>query len=181
MINYQSIFIVIFILFFPKSVLAEDLVVKSNFFANLSLFCGQSLTGKTLYPQDPAHSFANKVLIIHFASCEQSTIKVPFKVGNDNSRTWIFSLSEKGFSLKHDHRHSDGTPDELTMYGGWANQKGNQFTQYFAADSETKKMLPEASTNVWQVTIDPEKQTLIYALKRHEKPRYEAVFQLVKP
>jgi hypothetical protein len=25
---------------------------------------------------------------------------------------------EEGLQLKHDHRHEDGTPDEVTMYGG---------------------------------------------------------------
>ena len=52
-------------------------------------------------------------------------------VGEDRSRTWILTLSEKGLLFKHDHRHPDGTPDKITMYGGWAAEGGTAYLNVF--------------------------------------------------
>jgi hypothetical protein len=79
--------------------------------------------------------------------------------------------------LKHDHRHANGTPDEVTMYGGWATE-GDATRQRFAADEETAKLIPDAATNVWTIEIDTARQRLTYALERHSQPRYKAVFHL---
>jgi hypothetical protein len=80
--------------------------------------------------------------------------------------------------LVHDHRHADGTPDEITMYGGWAAPEGTAQRQRFPADSDTRKLIPEAATNVWMVEIDKEKQQLVYYLERHNEP-YRAVFKMI--
>jgi hypothetical protein len=64
------------------------------------------------------------------------------------------------------------------MYGGWAAVEGTVYRQRFPADSATKKLIPEAATNVWTVEIDKEKKQLVYYLERDNKPRYRAVFKL---
>ena len=50
-------------------------------------------------------------------------------VGEDRSRTWIVSvLSDGRLRLKHDHRHEDGEPDAITMYGGdMEKEKGSEW------------------------------------------------------
>jgi hypothetical protein len=151
----------------------------NNFFAKLSQYCGQSIEGKTVFPDDPNHAFVNKKLIMYVAKCTGQEIRIPFKVGEDTSRTWIISKTNKGLLLKHDHRHADGTPDEITMYGGYADSKSTPLSVNFVADVATAKMLPEASTNVWTLSFDKKNKQFIYSLKRHNKPRYEAVFDLL--
>jgi hypothetical protein len=99
------------------------------------------------------------------------------QAGEDKSRTWILTLREGRLLLKHDHRHADGTPDNVTMYGGWANE-GDANRQRFPADSDTAKLLPEAATNVWTLEIDSANEQFVYALERHGQPRYKAVFTL---
>ncbi len=152
--------------------------IAAMFFHALSAYCGKTLTGKTTFPNDPNHDFANKALVLNFASCKENKIKVPFAVGNDHSRTWIITLNEGKLSLKHDHRHKDGSPDEVTNYGGTANTQGTKWQQHFPADEFTTLLIPAAATNIWTLTINLETKTLTYGLTRHGKDRYRAIFKL---
>lgn len=147
---------------------------KTAFFNNLSSLCEKVFVGYSTYPEDPAHDFAGKLLVANFSECSDSEVRVKFVVGEDHSRTWVITKSDQGLLLKHDHRHEDGTPDEVTNYGGWANNKGNTWQQHFEADQETADLIPAASTNVWMLAFDPKSQVLTYDLKRHNKPRYQA-------
>ncbi len=145
-----------------------------EFFNNLSSLCGQVFSGHSTFPDDPAHDFAGKLLVADFATCTTQQVRIKFAVGEDHSRTWVVSQSDQGLLLKHDHRHADGTPDEITNYGGWANDQGGPWRQHFAADQETAELIPAAATNVWMLQYDPASQTLTYDLKRHDLPRYQA-------
>ena len=145
------------------------------FFQNLKTLCGQRFEGSTVFPDDPDHALAGKKLTISFERCSEGEVRIPLQAGEDRSRTWILTLSGKGLLLKHDHRHADGTPDVVTMYGGWATE-GDARRQRFAADEETAKLIPEAATKVWTIEIDTAAQQLTYALERHSQPRYKAVF-----
>lgn len=151
---------------------------QNSFFNNLKIVCGKSFTGKTIFPDDPNHVFAGKHLIIQVASCTDAEIRIPFKVGEDTSRTWILTKLDNRLLLKHDHRHEDGTPDEITMYGGYANEKGTDLSQSFMADEETKRLVPAGKTNVWTISFDKTQNHLFYYLERNDKPRYKAVFDL---
>ena len=147
---------------------------SQSFFNNMKDLCGEVFTGASTYPDDPDHDFAGKKLVADFADCSENQIRIKFAVGEDHSRTWVVTQSDQGLLLKHDHRNPDGTPDEVTNYGGWANQAGTSYKQYFEADQETADLLPEAATNVWMLAYDPETKVLTYDLKRHNKPRYQA-------
>lgn len=148
------------------------------FFDRLQQFCGQSFSGATQFPEDPEHPLAGKTLTMRVASCSPTEIRIPFEVDSDRSRTWILTLGDGGLRLKHDHRHEDGTPDEITNYGGWATAEGSATRQSFPADEETAAMLPEAATNVWTLIIDDANKQFVYDLQRHGQPRYRAVFDL---
>jgi hypothetical protein len=165
-------------LLLPTAVAGES-DSRSSFFEGLAALCGSIFEGHSTFPPDPEHPFAGKLLSATIASCSESEIRVPFVVGADRSRTWVLTRSEEGLLLKHDHRHEDGTPDEITMYGGWASDTGSGLSQSFAADDHTKQLLPEASTNVWTLTLAPDGRGLTYYLERHAQPRFEAKLELV--
>jgi len=155
-----------------------DAVAATQFFENVRKLCGKRFDGATEFPLDePGHPLAGKKLTISVERCSDNEIRVPLQAGEDKSRTWILTLREGRLLLKHDHRHADGTPDKVTMYGGWALD-GDANRQRFAADSETATLIPEAATNVWTMEIDTAKEQFIYALERHGQPRYKAVFSL---
>ena len=154
---------------------------QKQFFENLRKLCGKQFAGATEFPQNADHAMVGKKLIVSVASCSATEIRIPLQVGEDKSRTWIFTLSEKGLLLKHDHRHADGTPDKQTNYGGWATDAGTATRQHFAADEETAKLIPEAATNVWTLEVNEANGRLTYALERDKAPRYKAVFDLKAP
>ena len=147
---------------------------QPQFFERLSSQCGARFSGASVFPQDPADSFAGKLLVAHVASCKDDEIRIPFAVGEDRSRTWIVRREAGTITLKHDHRHADGTPDTLTMYGGAAGEGGSALSQSFAADAATAAMLPAAATNVWTITLSADGRRLTYALARDGKPRFKA-------
>jgi len=149
-----------------------------EFFNNMSTMCGQRYEGVTDFPQNADHPMVGKKLVITFGPCTKDEIRIPFQVGEDQSRTWILSLGDKSLLFKHDHRHPDGTPDKVTMYGGWSAANDTPHLQRFPADADTVKLIPEAATNVWTLQIIPEKQQLVYYLERHGQPRYRAIFDL---
>jgi len=152
---------------------------REQFFAELKGICGARFEGAMTFPSDGRDDFTGKLLVATFASCSDDEVRVPFLVGEDRSRTWIFSRTADGLQLKHDHRHPDGTPDDVTMYGGMAQGSGSQWTQSFAADVYTAKLIPAASTNVWTVSLSPDARTLTYHLERDAKPRFTAVLKRV--
>lgn len=147
---------------------------RDAFFANLGALCGATFEGASVFPREAGDAFAGKKLVANVARCSANEIRVPFIVGEDRSRTWIFTRTGSGLELKHDHRHADGTPDEQTMYGGMAGDKGTPHAQSFHADAYTAKLIPAAATNVWTVTLSPDGKTLTYFLERDAKPRFKA-------
>jgi hypothetical protein len=147
---------------------------RADFFARLTAMCGATFEGASVFPRDAGDAFAGKKLVAHVATCTANEVRVPFIVGADRSRTWIFTKSSAGLELKHDHRHADGTPDEQTMYGGMANDKGSASAQSFEADAYTAKLIPAASTNVWTLTLAPDGMAMSYHLARDGKPRFKA-------
>lgn len=139
---------------------------------------GQVYQGKMTYPNDPNHDM-NKPMQITIKVVSDKEIRIPLYVGEDRSRTWILTRTEEGVLLKHDHRHEDGTPDELTNYGGFAAGSPPLGIQLvFPADEQTKTMLPEAVTNAWSLRLSPDHSRLSYYLERHSQPRFEATFEL---
>jgi hypothetical protein len=144
------------------------------FFDVLSSLCGQRFEGAMTFPTEGQDDFAGKLLVAKIESCTETEIRVPFDVGEDHSRTWIVSKTEQGLQLKHDHRHADGTPDEVNMYGGLAVDKGSKLSQAFAADTHTAKIIPAASTNVWNLTLNSDRTSMTYHLTRHDAPRFTA-------
>ncbi len=153
---------------------------QDQYYDNLGSLCGTTFEGKMTFPVEGQDSFAGKLLVAKFESCTEDEIRVPFLVGEDASRTWIFSKIENGgLQLKHDHRHSDDTPDEVTMYGGIANSEGSVLAQSFEADAYTAELIPAAATNVWNVSLSADQAVLTYHLERNAAPRFTAVLKRI--
>jgi hypothetical protein len=163
----------------PNEAHVESVSAAEAFFQNLSDRCGDVYFGESVFPDDPDHLLYGAELKMTIESCTESQIRIPFQVNEDRSRTWILTLSDEGLLFKHDHRHEDGTPDEITNYGGWAAIEGAAPTKLaFPADEETAALLPEAATNVWTMELDLTNNQFTYFLERHSEPRYKAVFSL---
>ena len=166
-----------FMLASSTPVLAND---NSNaFFHSLEKLCGARFEGAMTFPTSGQDDFAGKLLVADIKSCTSSEIRISFAVGDDTSRTWIISRTAGGLQLQHDHRHPDGTEDAVSMYGGEANAEGTASMQSFAADAHTRKLIPEAATNIWTIRLGDEGNTITYDLQRNGKPRFRAELKRV--
>ncbi|MEJ8801290.1 hypothetical protein [Pontibacter sp. H249] len=154
---------------------------QQSFYKSIANHCGKSYAGKVIFPSDGKDPFAGQALTMHVASCSDTTIRIPFHVGADKSRTWVLNKTAEGLQLKHDHRHEDGTPDEVTMYGGIALASEDKLEQRFPADAYTAQLIPAAATNEWTMALSPDGKTFSYILKRDNQLRFRADFDLTKP
>ena len=126
-------------------------------------------------------TFTGRRLVMHVRECGPGTVRIPFHVGNDRSRTWVLSRTDRGLRLKHDHRHEDGSEDEITQYGGDTAEGGTTSRQEFPADAHTARLIPEAATNVWTVEVEPGEE-FVYALRREGTDRrFRIAFDLRRP
>lgn len=145
----------------------------------LRAHCGKAYEGRLIDPQPTDSSFAGQRLVMHVRSCGD-TVRIPFHVGDDRSRTWVLTRTADGVRLKHDHRHEDGTEDAVTQYGGDSRADGTAARMEFPVDEYTTAMIPYASTNIWTVEITP--TAFIYQLRREGSDRrFRVEFDLAQP
>ena len=131
-----------------------------TFWGNLQKLCGKAYAGTIAADTSNSPDFAGKALVMHVRSCEKNRIRIPFFVGDDRSRTWVLTRKKDRITLKHDHRHEDGKPDKVTMYGGTSNNAGETIRQFFPADEQTTKVVvaptddaPSAAANIWWIEL----------------------------
>lgn len=159
---------VIFSLIFSLNLHANGPLISieshDQFFENIKKLCGKAFEGKVTIDSSNSDGFANKSLIMHVRECSATQLHIPFHVGDNASRTWVITKTGSGLSLKHDHRHKDGSNDESTMYGGHTLDAGWSQVQSFPADQYSKELfvksgIPQSIGNTWQMYIYPEKFT----------------------
>ena len=156
---------------------------QAAFLAGLRSLCGQSFQGRVV-TADPADAdFAGKPLVVS-VECAADSVRMPFRVGEDRSRTWVITRTAGGLRLKHDHRHADGTPDEVTDYGGDTTAPGTAVRQEFPADAYSKALFVRtgrqvSTTNVWAMEVVPGR-LLAYELHRPNR-HFRVEFDLSRP
>lgn len=167
-------------LFLGIVVQAQEKSGAEKFWENLKSHCGKAYNGHLVQPAED-ETFGGKKLVIYLRSCEEGLITIPFYVGEDKSRTFLLTYTEDRIQLKHDHRHKDGSEDEITQYGGRNTNAGLENIQFFPADAETARIIPAASTNVWWITVD--ENSISYNLQRMgtDRPPFKVVFDLTNP
>ena len=157
------------------------------FMARLQALCGKAFAGR-LVTGDPAdEAMASQPLVMHVRECRSGEVRIPFHVGDDRSRTWIVTRTAAGLRLKHDHRHADGAPDELTMYGGDTVTPGTAGRQQFPADAESIALFTRtgrtvSNSNVWAMEVQP--RLFAYELRRPPIPGgrfFRVEFDLTNP
>lgn len=141
-----------------------------EYWQRLTALCGKAFEGELIEHPAGEDGFVGHRLVMHVRDCSAERIRIPFMVGDNRSRTWVLTRRGDRLELKHDHRHEDGTPEEVTMYGGTSTNLGRAFEQYFPADEQTRGVIEAAFSNVWVMRVHPgEKFT--YGLWRLGTPR----------
>lgn len=154
--------LIAFVLTFAAPAFAQTESGNAVFWRELQKLCGKSFAGTVAADTSNSPDFAGKPLVMHVRSCEKDRIRIPFFVGEDRSRTWVLTRKNDRIELKHDHRHEDGKPDKVTMYGGTSNNTGEATRQFFPADEETVRVVappagraPSAAANIWWIDLVP--------------------------
>ena len=158
-----------------------------TFMARLQSLCGQAFEGRVV-TDDPADAdMRSQHLVMHVRECAANEMRIPFHVGDDRSRTWVITRTAQGLRLKHDHRHADGSSDELTMYGGDTATPGTAVRQAFPVDAESVALFTRtdrsvSNTNVW--AMEAGQSVFAYELRRPPIPGgrfFRVEFDLTRP
>lgn len=170
--------LLLLVLFIAQISTAQTKSGAKQFWENLKKHCGKSFEG--LLTNAPANDdFVGKKLVMHVRNCDENTIRIPFFVGDDKSRTWVLTFENDRIQLKHDHRHEDGSEDKITQYGGKSTNSGLPNLQMFPADQQTCELIDYASNNVWWITLD--EKSFSYNLRRIGSDRlFTVTFDLTK-
>lgn len=174
----KLLFITIGLLLFSTLLFGQG---DKEFFKAIRSLEGKTFYGKAIYMPDTtkANDFWGKVLSFRVSSSKRSELRLPFNVGENQTRTWILTKTQGGVRLKHDHRHTDGSPDSITNYGGDSDQKiSTRLSQYFPVDEFTSKLIPAAKTNRWIMEFSPDRKKFYYILERNKELRFKAEFNL---
>lgn len=163
---------------------------QDAFFASLSARCGKAYAGQLASDQEADADMRGRAMVMHIRHCTADRIEIPFHVdglaedgGWDRSRTWIVSRTPTGLRLKHDHRHADGKPDTVTLYGGDTVDNGTATRQSFPVDAESIAMFTAtgrsvSNSNIWSVETTDAGFT--YGLDR-EGRHFRVAFDYAKP
>lgn len=157
------------------------------FFARLTALCGQAFEGRLVTSEAADAAMVGERLMMHVADCTPQQIRIPFHVGANRSRTWVITRTAAGLRLKHDHRHEDGTPDAMTLYGGDTAERGTAERQEFPVDAESIALFRRENravsvTNVW--AVEARAARFAYELRRPPGPNarfFRVEFDLVRP
>lgn len=164
---------------------ATDPAPEALYFERLSNLCnGEAYAGKLVSDDAVDADFKSAAMIMGPATCDGLTVRIPFAVDDDRSRTWVITRTQDGLRLKHDHRHEDGHEDVLTQYGGDSTGDGTAARQDYPVDAETRTLFIaqdiEVSTqNTWTVEIEPG-ETFSYQMSRPER-LFRVEFDLTTP
>lgn len=160
------------------------------FLSRIARHCGQAFEGRIVANEPrPAKpdAFDGKTLTMHVRGCDDPArqLRIPFHVGDDRSRTWVLTRTGNGLRLEHDHRHADGQPDAVTMYGGEAADGGSAERQAFPVDAGSVAMFRNAGLdasvrNVWAMEIEPSRR-FVYELGRPDGRLFRVEFDLTRP
>lgn len=157
----------------------------AQFLSAMAAMCGNAYGGRIVAnePAQPNDAFEGQTLVMHVRTCEPGRVLVPFHVGEDRSRTWVLTLQGDRLRLKHDHRHEDGTEDELTQYGGDSTAPGTATRQEFPVDQFsidlfTRTNRTVSNTNTWAMEVHPGRM-FAYELSRPGR-MFRVEFDLTK-
>ena len=136
--------------------------IYDEFMDNLRAACGGAYPGGlTQEPEGDDMLEGDELLIAHFVECapDEDVVKIAFHIETgpdewDRSRTWIFERTPRGLDIRHDHREEDGSPSEVTMYGGpsRAQVEINENRMEFISIERTEET---GMARGWRVLMEP--------------------------
>jgi len=152
----------------------------AGFLANLTELCGQAFEGVVLDAPDTDPAFnPGDPMLMHIRECRPEEVRVPIWMGEDASRTFVFTTTPVGLDVRHDHRHSDGRAEPNTYYGAVAAHPPVALEPPSATRQEFKRVNDEGVTTGWIAILEEER--FIYGTQRNGEWRHHFEFDLTQP
>lgn len=143
---------------------ADD--AQSQWWQRLQALCGQAYAGQLIRAPEGDDTFRDRDVVMHVRDCSADRVRIPLVIDDDLSRTWVLERTGQGIEFRHDHRHRDGSPEEMTLYGGATSNAGSADTQMFPADEHTRETIPGSGLrSAWLIEIHPDER-FVYAANR---------------
>ena len=145
---------------------------QDRFWNALSALCGQAFAGQmTGFARPGDDGWLDREVVMHVRECTDSEIRIPLHVGYNRSRTWVVTRIGDRFRLKHDHRHEDGSEENVTWYGGHTTDPGREWRQTFPVDDYSKALflangLEVSVGNFWSMEVRKSDNRFAYELVR---------------
>lgn len=136
---------------------------QQAFWNNIQEYCGNAYRGELADATPYYQTFNAELIRIHVRECTDNLTHISLHIDDNHSRNLLITKSGGNLLLKHDHRNEDGSEEEISQYGGFAEQPGLENRQIFWADSHTADILPDRFDNFWFLDIMNE-QTLAYGV-----------------
>lgn len=146
---------------------------QAKFFDSVKALCGKAFSGGIIEDTANSAAYGGKKFILHIRDCSDSQIKMPLHIDDNSSRILILTKSDAksggSIKLQHDHRHSDGSSDDLTLYGGSTSSAGTPNNQAFPESAESieiTKTYGKGRTypSVWSIILGTE--DIVYQVVR---------------
>lgn len=161
MLPMRTLILVLLVSLTPADHLRAAEEPQAMFWEALRTLCGQAFEGRLVSFDDSLDAaWLPERMVIHVRRCADDRIDVPLFVGEDRSRTWVLSRHQDFLRLKHDHRHSDGSEDSVTWYGGHTTDPGRSWRQVFPVDDYSRALfltngLEGSIGNFWYMEVVP--------------------------
>lgn len=152
---------------------------QNAFFDRFVELEGQKFSGEQVFAHERMPSWADKDLVMHVQEVHEDVIYIPFRVGENTSRTWMLFRKRNGqLRLRHDHRYPDGSSEELTLYGGYSAPGSDSYKQIFPADEYTCNLPFNICDNGWVMEFNEEGTVFSYMLTKDGELMFRADFDL---
>jgi len=159
---------------------AAQLDPAAGFLANLTSLCGQAFSGVVLEAPDTDDAFKTGAsMVMHIRDCRPNEVRVPIWLGEDASRTFVFTTTPVGLDVRHDHRRSDGRADSNTYYGAVAAHPPVALEPPSATRHEFKTVNAEGVKTGWIAILEEDR--FIYGTHRDGQWRHHFEFDLTQP
>lgn len=164
----------------PVAASGDD--AQSQWWQALQALCGKAYAGELVRAPEGDDTFRDRSVVMHVRDCSDRRVRIPLVIDDDRSRTWVLTRTGAGIELRHDHRHEDGSSDEVTLYGGVTSNGGSADAQMFPADDLTREAIPGSGLrSAWLMEIHPGGR-FVYAASRVGTERgFQVDFDLASP
>lgn len=136
---------------------------QDKFFDSINAHCGNAFSGSVEDSSDST-AYNGRKFVLHIRDCSDTQIKMPLHIDDNSSRILVLTKSDGSIKLQHDHRHADGSPDALTLYGGYSSTNSTANVKDFPESAEsieiTKAHAPTRTyPSVWSIILSSEQIT----------------------